>query len=164
MVDRSGDRAARIAALLGVVQEARRLRHRWVGSEHLLVTTFADPVVRSALAGVQCDLRDVQERVRQIGQARGPDATTPEGLTPEAHELIARATGGLPDLDLDRTPDPRLFSTLLGLVMITLLHDEQDTAARRILDQLDVLRHSRRLVLMIERNWGPSVLPAADRR
>ena len=154
------DRAREFAYLLGAVQEARRLGCRHVGSEHLLIATLADPTVRRALADVGRDLRDVQDLVTRA--TRGRALASRVELTSEAAELITRAAAAIPDLVPDRRPDPRLLSDALGALLVTLLRDEGDTAAARILAELDLVEHAPQLIAIVEENVGSHVRPRPE--
>lgn len=141
-LDRFTDRARKALAL--AEDEARRLWHGYLGTEHLLVGLAAERqgVARRLLAGVGVDLARVREAVLLIiDRGAGPAADTPLLPTPRLHRAI----------EVARAEAARLGHDYLGTehLLLGLLHrDEADggtPASIAILEQLGVdLDHLRR--------------------
>lgn len=155
MVEDPDGRAMRLASRLGIVQEARRLRGAAVGTEHVLVASLADPIVRRALKNVGVDLRDVQVLVTRASEGRPRAEGSAGSITAAAAAVIVRVDAETTGLDPDRRPEPTVLSTALGALMTVLLRDEQDTTARRILTELGLLEHADRIAATIRSSGDP---------
>lgn len=150
VVDAAPDTAVlqRWARMVGAHQEARRVRAARVGTEHLLMATYADPEVRRRMADIGADMRDVQLRVgtpASLAGTVGRRRTAPAGVALSAG--AARVLGALltrvgndPGLarraNPDRDRDPRAMSAVLRYLLVGLVCDPGTGAARRILDDL----------------------------
>jgi hypothetical protein len=145
-------RLAEWARMLGAQQEARRVHSPRLGTEHLLMATYADPEVRRRMADIGADMRAVQARVgapAAIAGTSSPRGTAPstvtlsDGAVRVLHALLT-TVGEDPLLarwtDPGRGRNPRVMSALLRLLLVGLLRDPGHGAARRILDDLT---HSR---------------------
>jgi hypothetical protein len=134
--------------MLGAQQEARRVHSPRLGTEHLLMATYADPEVRRRLADIGADMRDVQARVGTPAPMTGnssPPGPGPssvilsEGAVRVLHTLLT-TVGDDPLLarwtDPGRGRNPRVMSALLRLLLVGLLRDPGHGRARRILEDL----------------------------
>ncbi|WP_345411702.1 Clp protease N-terminal domain-containing protein [Actinomycetospora chlora] len=139
---------------LGAIQEAERLGSWRVGSEHLLLATLLDPVVRRLLfeAGVDVGLQ------RRIGRPLRTGIGAPPGILPRTAEM-ALSDGAVrllatleertrTDAALagwvrpDHTTDPQGRSIVRRHLLVTLLDDAEPGAARTLLDEHGVDTHA----------------------
>ncbi len=89
-----------LALRLGAVQEAQRLGSHLVGTEHLLIATMTDPLVRRTFLSLGIELRHVQSVVTDLsGRREAGSGGSRRGseLTPEAAEAIERLRRTVPD-------------------------------------------------------------------
>jgi hypothetical protein len=141
-------RLAEWARMLGAQQEARRVHSPRLGTEHLLMATYADPEVRRRLAEIGADMRAVQARVGTPAAVMGtssPRRSGPssvvlsDGAVRVLHTLLT-TVGEDPVLarwaDPGRERNPRVMSGMLRLLLIGLLRDPGQGTARRIVEDL----------------------------
>jgi len=113
MFERFTDRARRSVVL--AQEEARRLRHNYIGTEHLLLGLVreGDGVAAIALASLDISLETVRERVEQtIGPSRSP-LLQHIPFTPRAKEVLELALREALELGHDHIGTEHI---LLGLV------------------------------------------------
>jgi hypothetical protein len=140
---------------LGAIQEAERLGSWRVGSEHLLLATLLDPVVRRLLFEAGVDVGGLQRRIGRplrtgIGAAPGTLPRTDEmALSDGAVRLLAaleERTRTDPALAgwvrPDHTTDPQGRSVVRRHLLVTLLRDAEPGAARGLLDEHGVDTHA----------------------
>lgn len=128
------DRALLVARRLGARQEALRLRSQIVGTEHLLMASVADPLVRTVLLGFGVDLREMQAQVTAASDERGPAEQVE--LTPEVVAVLAAVGDEFPELARPEPTPSSLVSQGLRVALATLLRDDGDSAAATILGRL----------------------------
>ncbi len=115
--------AAAQRALQGAEEEARRLQHGYIGTEHLLLGLLRveDDVTARLLAGLGVDLANVRSAVELIisrgeqltmGTTR-PTSSTTMHLTPRTNKVLVLAVEEAQRLGRDSVDTPHL---LLGLV------------------------------------------------
>src|SRR5438552_1172720 len=89
MYERFTDRARKVMQLAN--QEAQRLRHEYIGTEHLLLGLVREGsgVAANVLKNLAVDLRKIREEIEKLVQAC-PDAETPGKLpqTPRAKKVV----------------------------------------------------------------------------
>jgi len=150
-----------LALRLGAVQEAQRLGSRLVGTEHLLIATMTDPLVRRTFLSLGIELRHVQSVVTDLSgrrEARGRGTRLGRELTPEAAEAIERLRRTVPDVAFAARAAPHVLSAALRALLTTLFTGPSDTAARTVLDELTT-EHSRRVLIReVERNLPPPLM------
>ena len=106
--------AATKRALQGAEEEARRLQHGYIGTEHLLLGLLRreDGVTAQLLTGLGVELGKVRSAVELvIGRGEQP-ATGTMHLTPRTKKVLALAAGESQRLGRDAVDTPHL---LLGL-------------------------------------------------
>lgn len=126
--DKSGHSALRLAQ-----EEARRLKHRWIGTEHLLLGLLRDTegVGGRVLRRLGVDLDEARAAVGYW--ARGvPSPMAPHGATPETEPigLARRAKLALELAVADAQKQPPGLARQEHL-LLALLHGQQDTAPGR---------------------------------
>jgi ATP-dependent Clp protease ATP-binding subunit ClpC len=87
--------------VVGARREARGLRHRYVGSEHLLLGLLREDegLAARALASFDVTLESARAQVaRRVGTAEGPPTFGPIPFTPRARQVLARAGDEAVDL------------------------------------------------------------------
>ncbi len=111
LIDDAGHRAIALAQSLGLAQEALRLGANVVGTEHLLMATLCDPVIRWKVASVGVDMRDVQNLVRGTVERRRTETALGFALTAHAARLCSTppppSPGWSPARDRTRRCSPR---------------------------------------------------------
>jgi Clp amino terminal domain, pathogenicity island component len=121
--------------LVSAQEEARSLRHNYLGVEHLLLALSGDSSIGSLLRAAGASRGAIVEQIRRIvGEGKEPLATTIP-LTPRAKralELAARAAG--------RSGQPVRPAHILVAVI-----DLRQGVGAEILDRLDVSRDDLRL-------------------
>jgi ATP-dependent Clp protease ATP-binding subunit ClpC len=129
MLDRFTDRARRALTLAN--QEAQRLGHDHVGSEHLLLGLIKETtgIAAAVLAEFKIDLGTVRQRVEQLGH--GPSKNHPIKLQPTARyaRVLEHAIDEAAALSKNYVGTEHL---LLGLLR------ETDTTAARVLASLNL--------------------------
>ena len=94
MFDRFSDAARRVVAL--AEEEARRLGHPHIGTEHLVLGLLADgeSAAAQALEAAGATLAGAREKVAEAVGRNGPATTTAGGLsfTPRANRALERAS------------------------------------------------------------------------
>ena len=150
-----------LALRLGAVQEAQRLGSQLVGTEHLLIATMTDPLVRRTFLSLGIELRHVQSAVTDLsGRREAGSGGSRRGseLTPEAAEAIERLRQTVPDFAFTTRADPHVLSAALRALLVTLFTGPSGTAARTVLDELTT-GHSRRVLMReVERNVPPPLM------
>ena len=147
-----------LALRLGAVQEAQRLGSELVGTEHLLIATMTDPLVRRTFLSLGVELRHIQSVVTDLsGRRPGRSGSTRRGseLTPGATEAIERLRRTVPDFAVAARPEPQVLSAALRALLITLFTGPPDTAACTVLDELTTEHSRRTLIREVERNVRP---------
>ena len=148
MYERFTDRARKIMQLSN--QEARRLRHEYVGTEHVLLAIIQDTgVAANVLKNLHVDLQKLRQEVEKIVRS-GPDMVTMGKLpqTPRAKKVIEYA------IEEARTLNHNYVGTehlLLGLV-----REEQGVASQVLLNLGVTLAAVREQVLRL---LGQEVIP-----
>jgi ATP-dependent Clp protease ATP-binding subunit ClpC len=120
--ERFTDRAKKIMQLAN--QEAQRLRHEYIGKEHILLGLMREGsgVAANVLRNLRVDLRDIRLEVEKL-LAVGPDATKGKlPLTPRAKRVIEYALAAARELNHNYIGSEHL---LLGL-----LREEEGIAAQ----------------------------------
>ena len=129
MYERFTDRAKKIMQLAN--QEAQRLRHEYIGTEHILLGLMREGsgVAANVLRNLRVDLRDIRLEVERL-LAVGPDATKGKlPLTPRAKNVIEYAVAAARELNHNYIGSEHL---LLGLLR------EQEGVAAQVLAHLGV--------------------------
>ena len=150
-----------LALCLGAVQEAQRLGSDVVGTEHLLIATMTDPLVRRTFLSLGIELRHVQFVVTDLSRRRtSRSSSTRQGseLTPEAADAIERLRETVPDVAVADRVEPQVLSAALRALLITLFTGPPDTAARTVLDELTTDHSRRTLIREVERNVPPPLM------
>lgn len=138
------------SALQAARQEAARLHHEYVGTEHLLLGLLCIPESTAVklLATLQVDLgalkADVERAVKQGSATRDPGADLP--YTSRAKKILELAMGAAREL---RDPYVGTAHVLLGIVQ-----EEKGVAARALL-QAGITVPSLRSVLDASRGKAP---------
>jgi hypothetical protein len=151
-----------LARRLGARQEALRLGSQIIGTEHLLMASVADPLVRTVLLGFGVDLRGMQAEVTAASDQRG--AAEQVRLTGEVVEVLAAVGEECPELARPEPAPSSLVSRGLRVALVALLRDDGDTAAAAILGQLLGERRRGAVAREIERGAPPARFPDAGRR
>ena len=107
--------AATKHALQGAEEEARRLRHNYIGTEHLLLGLLRveDDVTARLLTGLDVELGKVRSAVELVISRGDQPATGTMHPTPRTKKVLALAAGEAQRLGRDAVDTPHL---LLGLV------------------------------------------------
>lgn len=130
-----------------------------MGTEHLLIATMTDPLVRRTFLSLGIELRHVQFSVTELSSRRQRSVTRRRiELTTEATGAIERLRKTVPGFGSDARAAPQVLSAALRALLLILFTGPYDTAARTVLDGLTT-GHSRRVLLReIERNAPPPLM------
>ena len=126
-------------ALRGAEEEARRLQHGYIGTEHLLLGLLhvEDEVTAQLLTSLEVELVKVRSAIESIIGRGDQPATGTMHATPRANKVLALAAGEAQRLGREVVDTPHL---LLGLVL------EGQGVAAGVLEslgaKLDVLREA----------------------
>jgi ATP-dependent Clp protease ATP-binding subunit ClpC len=149
MFGRFTERAQRVFML--AQEEARRLRHPAVGTEHLLLGLLreGEGIAAKALQSLGMDLNKVREEVERIvapGDSRVGDEV---GLTPRAKKV----------LELAHEEGRRQGVSYVGTehLLLGLIREGEGVAARVLISQGLTMDSVRRQVLMLLGGIGPAV-------
>src|SRR5437660_9239986 len=127
MYERFTDRARKVMQLAN--QEAQRLNHEYIGTEHLLLGLVKEGsgVAANVLKNLDADLRKIRLEVEKLVQP-GPDMVTPGKLpqTPRVKKVLDYAVEEARNLDHQHVGTEHL---LLGL-----LREEEGVAAQALLN------------------------------
>ena len=148
MFGRFTERAQRVFML--AQEEARRLRHPAVGTEHLLLGLLreGEGIAAKALQSLGLDLNKVREEVERIvapGDSRVGDEV---GLTPRAKKV----------LELAHEEGRRQGVSYVGTehLLLGLIREGEGVAARVLISQGLTMDSVRRQVLMLLGGIGPA--------
>ena len=130
MFERFSDRALKVMALAN--QEAERFNHRYIGTEHILLSLVKEGagVGANVLKNLDLDLRKVRLEVEKLVKS-GPETVTMGKLppTPRAREVIEYAIEEARNLNHNYVGTEHL---LLGFLL------EQEGVAGQVLGNLNV--------------------------
>ena len=124
--ERFTERARQVIVL--AQEEARGLRHNYIGTEHLLLGLLRveDGLAARALASLGVAAEDVRERVRDVVGEGTEEPVAPTPFTPRAKKVLELALREALSLGADHVGTEHL---LLGLA-----REEEGVAARILLD------------------------------